>query len=95
MNEYNIGKRSGIYTKETVLYIALGWICAFLSLLILPYVFGVIGVIMGILAAKNGSRLGLPIIMASIVLMGIGLMFNNVILDYTIRKFNLAIFKLA
>jgi len=86
MNEYGIEKRRGIYTKGTVLYIALGWICALLSLFILPYIFGVIGVIMGILTAKNGSRRGLPIIMASIVLMGIGLMFNNAILDYTIRK---------
>jgi len=89
MNEYNIEKRRCIYTIGTVMYIGLGWICAFLSLLILPYVFGVIGVIMGILASKNGSRQGLPIIMASIILMGIGLMFNDAILDYTLRKLNL------
>lgn len=86
MNEYGISKSSGTSTKGTVLFIVIGWICAFLSLFILPYAFGVIGVIMGILTAKNGSRLGLPIIMANIILMGIGLMFNNVILDYTMHN---------
>lgn len=86
MNEYGISKSSDTSTKGTVLFIVIGWICAFLSLFILPYAFGVIGVIMGILTAKNGSRLGLPIIMANIILMGIGLMFNNVILDYTMHN---------
>ncbi len=86
MNDYGISKSSGTLTKGIVLSIGIGWICAFLSLFILPYAFGVIGVIMGILAAKNGSRHGLPIIMANIILMGIGLMFNNVILDYTMHN---------
>ena len=38
---------------------------------------------MGILATKNGSRAGLPLIVSSIILMGIGLMFSGVIMNYT------------
>jgi len=38
---------------------------------------------MGILAAKNGNRAGLTVIVASIVLMGIGLIFSGIIMNYT------------
>ncbi|HEY9062876.1 MAG TPA: hypothetical protein VIO64_20620 [Pseudobacteroides sp.] len=86
MNEYSIEKRSGASLKGTVLCILAGWVCALLSIFIIPYAFGVIGVIMGIVVSKNGSRHGLPIIMASVILMGIGLMFNEAILDYTIQN---------
>lgn len=86
MNEYRIEKRNGESIKGTVIRIIAGWVCALLSLFIMPYAFGVIGVIMGIMASKNGSRHGLPIIMASVILMGIGLMFSEAILDYTIQN---------
>jgi hypothetical protein len=62
---------------------AIGWISAILSLFIYPFIFGVVGVIMGILSTKNGSKAGLPLIVSSIILMGIGLMFSGVILNYT------------
>jgi hypothetical protein len=38
---------------------------------------------MGILATKKGSRAGLALIVGSIVLMGIGLIFSGVIVNYT------------
>ena len=67
--------------QNSTLFAIIGWISAFVSLLIYPFIFGVLGVIMGILATKNGSRKGLPVIVASIVLMGIGLIFSGVILN--------------
>jgi hypothetical protein len=41
------------------------------------------GVVMGILSSKSGSRSGVALIAASIILMAIGLMFSGVILNYT------------
>jgi hypothetical protein len=76
INQASIPKRSG-------LFITVGWISAILSLFIYPFIFGVLGVIMGIVANKNGSKAGISIIVASIVLMGIGLIFSGVILNYT------------
>lgn len=69
--------------KYNTLFIATGWICAILSLFIYPFIFGLAGVASGILAAKGGSRAGLSVIVASIILMGIGLIFSGVILNYT------------
>ena len=69
--------------RNRAIFIAIGWISAILSLFIYPFIFGVLGVIMGILATKGGSRAGLSVIIASIVLMGIGLIFSGVILNYT------------
>ena len=78
---------SGIYKEatgaKTILLVVVGWICAILSLFIYPFIFGVAGVIMGIVATKGESRAGLPVIVASIILMGIGLIFSGVILNYT------------
>jgi uncharacterized membrane protein len=85
MNEYSMEKSSGISVIVTVLCTIAGWICAFLSLFIIPYAFGVVGVIMGIMASKNGSKHGLPIIMASVIFMGIGLMFSGTILYYSME----------
>lgn len=70
-------------TRGRGLFLTIGWISAILSLFIYPFIFGVLGVIMGILATKGGSRAGLPVIIASIVFMGIGLLFSGVILNYT------------
>jgi hypothetical protein len=58
-----------------------GWISAFLSLFIYPFIFGMLAVISGILATKNNkSRVGVYLVVSSIVLMGVGLAFNTKIL---------------
>jgi hypothetical protein len=69
--------------KGSGLFISIGWIAAIISLFGYPFIFGVVGVIMGILATKKGSRAGLALIVGSIVLMGIGLIFSGVIVNYT------------
>lgn len=64
-----------------------GWISAVLSLFVYPFVFGMLGVIMGILATKNNkSRIGLYLIVSAILLMGVGLAFSSKIL-YTAKCF--------
>ena len=45
-------------------------------------IFGVLGVIMGILATKKNSKGGLPLIMASMALMAAGLIFNEIAFNY-------------
>ncbi len=65
--------------KSSILYLVLGWISAAVSLFRLPFIFGVLGVIMGILSTKGGSRAGLALIIGSIALMAIGLLFNGVL----------------
>lgn len=65
------------------LFLVLGGISAFLSMFFYPFVFGMLGVISGILATKNNkSRIGVFLVMSSIVLMGIGLAFSNKILYF-------------
>ena len=68
--------------KSSTFLLVLGWIAAFASLVRYPFIFGVFGVIMGIIATKNGSRAGLALIMASMALMAAGLIFNAVIFNY-------------
>lgn len=70
-------------TRGSGLFISIGWIAAIISLFGYPFIFGVVGVIMGILATKRGSRAGLMLIVGSIVLMGFGLIFSGTILNYT------------
>lgn len=72
----------GTERKSSAFLLVVGWISAFISLVRFPFIFGVLGVVMGILATKNGSRGGLPLIMASMALMAAGLFFNNVIFNY-------------
>lgn len=68
--------------KWTVPIIIIGWIFAIASLAAYPFIFGILGVTMGILASKKGSKAGLPLIVASIILMAAGLMFSGVIMNY-------------
>jgi hypothetical protein len=68
--------------KSSVFVLVIGWISAIISLFRVPVIFGVLGVIMGILATKNGSRAGLALIMASIALMAVGLIFSGVFYNY-------------
>jgi hypothetical protein len=69
-------------TKSSTFLLVIGWISAIISLIKFPFIFGVLGVIMGILATKNGSKGGLPLIMASMILMAAGLFLNNIIFGY-------------
>jgi hypothetical protein len=76
------GSISSSTGKGTAVYLALGWIAAVVSLVRYPFVFGVVGVIMGIIANKKGSRASLPLIIASIILMAVGLIFSGVFYNY-------------
>ncbi|NLC69522.1 MAG: hypothetical protein GX754_12245 [Clostridiaceae bacterium] len=68
--------------ETNIIFLVVGWIAAVLSLFAYPFIFGVVGVIMGILAVKNGSRAGLPLIISSIILMGVGMIYSGVIMNY-------------
>ncbi|MEN2775453.1 hypothetical protein [Acetivibrio clariflavus] len=68
-------------SRGTGILVAIGIISAIMSLFVYPFIFGFIGVIMGILSTKNGSRTGLFVIVASIILMGIGLIFSGAIMN--------------
>lgn len=74
------GKRE--LEKGSALYVTLGFISAIISLFIYPFFFGVLGVIMGILATKRGSRAGVAVIIANIVLMGAGMIYGPVLRNY-------------
>ena len=76
------GSISRSRTKGIGIYLVVGWISAIVSLVKYPFIFGVIGVIMGILVSKNGNRSGMPLIVASIIMMAVGLIFSGVILNY-------------
>ncbi|TYQ16850.1 UNVERIFIED_CONTAM: hypothetical protein Cloal_3425 [Acetivibrio alkalicellulosi] len=70
-------------TAGNVVLIIIGWISAIMSLFMYPFIFGFLGVVMGIMATKSGSRAGLSVIVASIILMATGLIFSGAILNYT------------
>lgn len=78
----NIRKNNKNLTISGVLFIVAGWMAALLSLFLSPFIFGVFGLVMGILATKTGSRAGLSVVIGNIILMGIGLVYNEVILNY-------------
>jgi len=71
--------------KSNTLLLILGWISVVISLIRLPFLFGVFGVVMGILATKNGSRAGLSLIVASILLMTVGMIFGGVFYNFLVR----------
>jgi len=86
MNDENrTGSNEVALKRNNTVFLVVGWISAIISLFIYPFVFGVIGVIAGILSTKGGSRAGLSLIVASIILMGIGMIFSGVIMNYTRR----------
>ena len=81
-NAQDISKQNESY-RRGVLLIA-GWVSAVMSLFLYPFVFGMLGVISGILATKNNkSRIGVYLVVFSILLMGIGLAFSKNILIAT------------
>ena len=77
------GARSA--ARGSAAFLVIGWICAIISLVWYPFIFGIVGVVMGVLASKRGSRAGLGLIMTSIVLMAVGLIFGGVFLNYLRR----------
>lgn len=70
-----------VIRQSKVFYLAVGWVTAVISLFRLPFIFGAIGVVMGILSTKEGSRAGLALIISSMVLMAVGLLFNGVLFN--------------
>jgi hypothetical protein len=64
--------------KSSALLLVLGYFSAVISLVRYPFIFGVIGIVMGILTSKNGSRAGVPLILTSIILMAVGMIFGGV-----------------
>lgn len=80
MNNVQEISNQSLSIKKALLLLA-GWISAVLSLFIYPFVFGMLGVISGILATKNTkSRIGVCLVVVSILLMGIGLVFSTKLL---------------
>ena len=65
-----------------ILCAAAGWAAALASLVRYPYVFGAAAIILGIRVSKGGSRAGMPLVAASILLMAAGLIFNDMLYEY-------------
>lgn len=66
--------------------IILGWVFAVISLFFVPLLFGILGVIMGIIASKRGVRSGKAVIIANIFTMLIGTLAGT-ILNTFLRMF--------
>jgi len=65
-----------------ILTTAAGWTAAVISLVRYPFIFGVAAIILGIWISKKGSKAGMPLVAASILLMAAGLIFNSMLYDY-------------
>ncbi|WHH57382.1 hypothetical protein [Petroclostridium sp. X23] len=62
-------------------YIILGYVFAALSLIFQPIVFGILGVIMGVVANRKGSK-GTLVIILSVVLALSGMIINALIMAF-------------
>ena len=83
MGNTNNSYGNGTVSKGTTTFLAvIGWISAILSLFLYPFIFGLVGVVTGILTTKSGSRAGLALIVTSIIFMAVGLIYSGVILNY-------------
>jgi len=86
MNNVQEISHQNISVKKAILLLA-GWVSAILALFIYPFVFGMLGVVSGILATKNNkSRIGVYLVVSSIVLMGVGLVFSTKILPLVYHR---------
>jgi hypothetical protein len=81
-NANNTYRRDTISKGTAAFLTIIGWVCAILSLFFYPFIFGLVGVITGVLTTKSGSRPGLALIVTSIILMSIGLIYSDIILNY-------------
>lgn len=71
--------QANVKERSSGMFIVLGFISAIVSLIIYPLFFGLLGVALGVLANKRGSRSGVSVIVLSIILGGIGLFYSGVI----------------
>jgi len=84
-NDFRVGNEIAVSQGSSTILLVVGWIAAVLSLFAYPFIFGVVGIIMGILAVKSERRAGLPLIVTSIIFMAIGLIYSGVIMNYMRR----------
>lgn len=91
MEKVHINQKAASDKKAMVLLV-IGWICAITSLIYYPFIFGVIGVIMGIITSKSGNRKAVSLIVASIVFLGIGLLYGGVIQSFVYRAIGISPF---
>ncbi len=86
MNNVQGISHQNVSLKKGILLLT-GWVSAILALFIYPFVFGMLGVISGILATKNNkSRIGVYLVVASIIFMGVGLAFSTKILPLVYHR---------
>jgi hypothetical protein len=78
MDNMNNAGSIRVERKSSIALLVFGYISAVISLVRYPFIFGVIGVVLGILASKKGSRAGLSLIVTSIILMAVGMIFGGV-----------------
>jgi hypothetical protein len=88
-NVNNTGSVHEQTVRGSGLLLTIGFISALLSLFRYSFFFGLLGIIMGILTAKNKSRAGLFLIVASIIFMGIGLIYGGVFYNYARHFLNI------
>lgn len=68
--------------RSALPYLVLGWISAVVSLFVYSFVFGILGVAMGIISTKKENRAGTTLIVGSIIMMTIGLIYGGVLVTY-------------
>lgn len=68
--------------KCNIKYLVPGWIAAALSLVIFTFFLGVVAIIMGIYASRDGGKAGMPLVIASILFMAAGLIFSDIFYVY-------------
>ncbi|RCX14797.1 hypothetical protein DFR58_11431 [Anaerobacterium chartisolvens] len=61
----------------------IGWSAAIMSLFAYPFIFGTLGVVMGILYTPSEGRTGVRIIIASMAFMGMGLFLGSELIGHT------------
>lgn len=71
-------------------YIGIGWIFAITALFFLPLLFGILGIIMGVIANRKGHRGGTIVIVANILMMVIGVLTGAIL--STFLKMFLSVF---
>lgn len=81
MNGQN-GSMARTKGKGNALYLVIGWLAAIVSLVRYTFVFGIVAIVLGVMVSKNGSRAGIALVVASVILMAAGLIFGDVLFNY-------------
>ena len=63
-------------------FIVFGWIFAIISLFFFPAFFGLLGIVMGIIANKRGHRGGTTVIVATMLMMAIGILAGTILSSF-------------